>query len=214
MIVKALLHSIGLQHAYIAGTKLIFPDITVSENQTLLILGNSGVGKTTLLHLLAGIKPIQQGNIFINNQNIKDLKAEKLINFRAKNISVVYQKPHFIQSLNCLENLKIALQLSNTSFDKFFFDEVITALNIKNILAKYTFEISLGEAQRLSIARAILTKPSLILADEPTSSLDDESCKNVTELLQKMAQSLNAALIIVTHDQRLKNEFPNQITLI
>lgn len=212
--IKELVHSIGLQYTYNAGTKIVFPKINVLAGQTLLILGNSGVGKTTLLHLLAGIKPIQQGNIYINNQNLGDLKAEKLINFRSKNISVVYQKPHFIQSLNCLENLKIALQLSNNAFDKCFFDEVIATLNIENILAKNTFEISLGEAQRLSIARAILTKPSLILADEPTSSLDDESCKKVTELLQKMAKSLNAALIIVTHDQRLKNVFSNQITLI
>ena len=204
----------NLTYKYSKGKTFTFPSFLVKDGETLLILGKSGVGKTTFLHLLGALLKPESGTIKINDVNIKELKNKSLALFRAQNIGVIYQRPHFVNALSVKENLLLSNYLADNNLDKNHLQSLAKSLGFYEHLDKKTSELSLGEQQRVSIARALMNNPSLVLADEPTSSLDDENCKNVVGILQKQAEKIGASLIIVTHDQRLKNIFANQITLL
>jgi lipoprotein-releasing system ATP-binding protein len=208
-----MLETIGLCFRYSNERLLSFPDIILKKSESLLILGNSGVGKTTLLHLLGLILSPKSGQLKINNEETTGLKPSKLTQFRAKNIGIVFQRPHFVSSLTVQENITLSCLLADKKLDSSYFQNLTEALGIAELLGKGINKLSLGELQRVSIARALVSKPSLILADEPTSSLDDASCAKVIELLKEQTNNIEANLIIVTHDQRLKTEFPKQIQL-
>jgi lipoprotein-releasing system ATP-binding protein len=203
----------NLGYQYPSGKAFKFPSFSVKNGEALLILGKSGVGKTTFLHLIAALLKPQSGSININNIDITSLKNKELTSFRAQKIGVIYQQPHFVNALSVKENLLLSNYLANKPLDKTHLNILAETLGFVDHLSKNTSELSLGEQQRVSIARAIMNNPEVILADEPTSSLDDENCKKVVNLLQKQAEIIGACLIIVTHDQRLKNIFENQLTL-
>lgn len=190
-----------------------FPKIICSSAETLLITGGSGVGKTTLLHLLAGLLVPSSGQITIGNTIINQLSNTKLDQFRGRNIGLVLQQSHFVASLSVLENIVLASWLAsgNKAIDKA--KELLIGLGLENQMHKLPSQLSIGQQQRVSIARALINEPKLLLADEPTSSLDDENALLVADLLEKLAKQYNASLIIVTHDSRLKSKFNNQINL-
>lgn len=202
-----------ISHSYKGSQSFNFPDIYCPARETLLILGQSGVGKTTLLHILGGILPPKKGSVSINDTSIYDLPGNKRDKFRGKQIGIVFQKPYFVQSLNATENLMLAQKMAGLTPDKSWIKELLDNLRLSHRAASMTFTMSQGEQQRLSIARAVINKPSLILADEPSSALDDINCKQLIELLDKQALELNASLVIVTHDNRLKQYHSNQIEL-
>lgn len=190
-----------------------FPKIALNKKENLLILGESGIGKTTLLHLLAGLLKPKTGNITINNVDLNTLSSGKLDTFRGKHIGLVFQKKHAIQSLNVLENLKARLYFSKKNISENAINSLLDELNLTDCKHSKVNEISEGQLQRLGIALAIVHNPQIILADEPTSSLDDKNCKAVITLLKKQAEKNNANLIVITHDQRIKPFFQNTITL-
>ncbi|MFY0715163.1 ATP-binding cassette domain-containing protein [Seonamhaeicola sp. NFXS20] len=190
-----------------------FPEIDLKEEESLLILGNSGIGKTTLLHLLAGLLQPKTGNITINNVNINTLTNSKLDEFRGQNIGLVFQKKHAIQSLSVYENLQARLFFCKKSKQQNTINALLEELNLSNCKNSKVNEISEGQLQRLGIALSVVHNPQVILADEPTSSLDDENCKAVINLLKKQAKKNKANLIVITHDQRIKPFFQNTITL-
>ncbi|APY09873.1 ABC transporter ATP-binding protein [Seonamhaeicola sp. S2-3] len=190
-----------------------FPKIDLKEEESLLILGNSGIGKTTLLHLLAGLLQPKTGNITINNVNINTLSNSKLDTFRGKNIGLVFQKKHAIQSLSVYENLQARLFFCKKSDQQNTINTLLEELNLSNCKNSKINQISEGQLQRLGIALSVVHNPQVILADEPTSSLDDENCKAVINLLKKQAKKNKANLIVITHDQRIKPFFQNTITL-
>lgn len=179
----------------------------------MLILGKSGTGKSTLLHLLSGLIKPNSGDVVIDGMNINSYSDRALDKFRGEKIGLVFQKAHFVKSLSLKENLLLAQKLGGLKQDSKAIETTLESLNIADKINKRASEISVGEQQRASIARAILTKPSLILADEPTSALDDENAFNVANLLKKNADECNASLIIVTHDQRIKEKFTKSIEL-
>jgi ABC-type lipoprotein export system ATPase subunit len=191
-----------------------FPDIAISEKESLLLLGSSGIGKTTLLHLLGGLMAPSAGDVIINEQNIGQLNGRSLDNFRGKNIGIIFQQNHFVQSLNVLENILLAQTLIGVSPDKAKANELLSRLNLDGKASKKTNQLSQGERQRVAIARAIINSPKLILADEPTSALDDKNCVEVYRLLDEQAKIEKSALVIVTHDTRLKSQIANQINLV
>ena len=203
----------GLKYSYNRHTSFDFPDIHIDEKETLLVLGKSGVGKTTLLHLLGGLMKPKSGDISIDGESIKAKSEAQLDKFRGKNIGIVFQQNHFIESLSVIENVMIAQSLVGEKVDKSRALSLLERLGLKGKENKKTNEISHGEKQRVAIARAIINKPKLILADEPSSALDDDNCKEVVKLLQEQATLENSSLIIVTHDGRLKDIVNNQITL-
>ena len=189
-----------------------FHDINLKKEENLLIVGKSGVGKTTLLHLLAGLLKSSSGSIELFGKNITSLSSDELDKFRKNNIGIVFQKPHFVNSLTLKENLQLAQYIANKK-DNFRIESVLKNLNIFDKAHNKTNSLSQGEKQRASIAMAIINSPKLILADEPTSSLDDINCDNVIKLLKKQATDFGAQLIVITHDSRLKKHFKNSIEL-
>lgn len=203
----------SLQYQYSDGQSFKFPDISCEKRDKLLVLGSSGVGKSTLLHLLGGLLNAQNGSIFLNEKEMVGMSASSLDKFRGDNIGIVFQKNHFISSLNVLENLKIA-QFFGGDEDEQRCKDLLDRLNILNKADKSINTLSEGEKQRVAIARALVNNPSLILADEPTSALDDKNCEEVISLLEEQAGVAEAALVIVTHDTRLKEKVSNQITLV
>ena len=189
-----------------------FPDINLRKNENLLIIGSSGIGKTTLLHLLAGLLQSDSGSINLYGQDISKLTQYELDRFRGQNIGIVFQKPHFVNSLTVKENLQLAQYLGN-KVNQGRIDDILSSLNILNKKNKNPKKLSQGEKQRACIAMAIVNSPKLILADEPTSSLDDENCDRVIKLLKKQASEFNAQLVVITHDNRLKKHFKKSIKL-
>ncbi len=189
-----------------------FPDINLGKNENLLIIGSSGIGKTTLLHLLAGLLQSDSGSINLYGQDISKLTQYELDRFRGQNIGIVFQKPHFVNSLTVKENLQLAQYLGN-KVNQGRIDDILSSLNILNKKNKNPKKLSQGEKQRACIAMAIVNSPKLILADEPTSSLDDENCDRVIKLLKKQASEFNAQLVVITHDNRLKKHFKKSIKL-
>ena len=202
-----------LSHQYSVDQRFTFPDIICQANETLLVLGNSGVGKTTLLHILAGILHPKQGEVIIGESNLYKMKGNKLDRFRGQNIGLIFQKPHFVQSISAEENLLLSQRMAGQSPDKSQVKTILEKLNIYSRKSAKNYQMSQGEQQRLSIARALINNPKVILADEPTSALDDHNCRSVVELLQEQSLAVGASLIIVTHDNRLKNIFHNCIEI-
>ncbi len=209
-----MIHIDNLSFKYKNKTQVLnFPKIDLEEKEHLLVLGKSGIGKTTLLHLLAGLLDPKTGSIIINNVNINTLSSHKLDMFRGKHIGMVFQKKHAIQSLSVFENLEARLFFSKQNIKKSSIDELLEQLNLNECKNSAINEISEGQLQRLGIALSVIHNPQVILADEPTSSLDDENCKIVINLLKEQATKNNAHLIVITHDQRIKSFFKNTITL-
>ena len=203
----------GLQFSYDKQNEFTFPDFECQQGESWLLLGDSGSGKTTLLHLLAGMLRPTKGTVEINGTAINKLALGKLDAFRGNHIGMVFQKPHFIQSLTVGENIGLAQKLAGKSFEIKPIKELLDRLNIGEKFNKKPNKLSQGEQQRASIARAIINQPKLILADEPTSALDDNNTTQVTQLLEEQAAAVNATLLIVTHDNRLKNHISRQISI-
>ena len=202
-----------LHHQYDGQVQFNFPDIDCQARETLLVLGQSGVGKSTLLHILAGILPPTTGEVLVSQTSIYTLKPRRRDTFRGSNIGLVFQKPHFVQAVSAKENLRLAQRFAGLRVDEQKINLLLTSLNISHRASANTFSMSQGEQQRLSIARALINNPKVILADEPTSALDDKNCEEVVSLLTTQAEAAGAALIIVTHDNRLKDLFSHQVTL-
>ena len=190
------------------------PDLFCQAGSTILVTGNSGKGKTTYLHILAGMLQPNSGEILIDNTDFTNLKGSKADKFRGKNIGVVFQKSHFIVSLSVLENLEMASWLATGKKHTKRAKELLNKLDILEQAHKQPSQLSVGQQQRVSIARALMNEPKVLLADEPTSSLDDKNADNVIELLESLSKEYKAALIIVTHDSRIKAKFTNQITMV
>ena len=202
----------GVEFNYDNQVFFKFQDINLKSSENLLIIGSSGIGKTTLLHLLAGLLESSSGSIKLFEKELSDLSSHQLDKFRKNNIGIVFQRPHFVNSLTVKENLQLAQYIANKK-DNNRIENILKNLNILDKSDKKTNQLSQGEKQRASIALAIVNSPKLILADEPTSSLDDINCNNVIKLLKKQATDFGAQLIVITHDSRLKKHFKNSIEL-
>ncbi|MAC42362.1 MAG: ABC transporter ATP-binding protein [Pelagibacterales bacterium] len=189
-----------------------FQNIDLNSNENLLIIGDSGVGKTTLMHLLAGLLKSNSGSIKLFDKELNQMSSYQLDSFRKNNIGIVFQRPHFVNSLTVKENLQLAQYIANKN-DSTRIESILKNLNIFDKSNKKTNQLSQGEKQRVSIALAIVNSPKLILADEPTSSLDDNNCSKVIKLLKKQATDFGAQLIVITHDSRLKKHFKKSIEL-
>lgn len=192
----------------------ILPDLHCDAGNTILITGDSGKGKTTYLHILAGLLRPSTGTIEIDKTNIVTLSESKNDKFRGQNIGIVFQKSHFVSALTVLENLEMASWLATGKKNSARAKKLLEQLDIISQSDKLPNQLSIGQQQRVSIARALMNEPKVLLADEPTSSLDDRNAEKVIELLTFLSKEYKAALIIVTHDNRIKEKFSNRITLV
>ncbi|MDG1260940.1 MAG: ABC transporter ATP-binding protein [Flavobacteriales bacterium] len=208
-----MLKSSNLTFNYQNGPSFSFPDVACEKEGHLLLLGESGQGKTTLLHLLAGMLVPSSGAITIDGTDIAQLSPTAMDHFRGQHIGIVFQTAHFVQSLSVEDNLILPQYLAGGAVDRSKAKEILTRLNLKHKLQEKTRNLSIGEQQRVAIARALMNTPSIVLADEPTSALDDKNAEEVISLLEEQAALSGAGLVIVTHDQRLKDRFSKRVVL-
>ena len=203
----------ALRFTYVNGSEFSFPDIHLKSGEHLLILGPSGVGKTTLLHLLAGLLPAASGKITVAGTEFQSLKRKAMDRFRGSHIGLIFQQYHFIRSLSVYENLVLRQSFPKKAVDKARIKELTSRLGLLEVLHKNVTQLSQGQQQRLSIALGLIHRPEVIFADEPTSNLDDTNCNTVIELLKEEANICQSSLVIITHDHRVKSHFKNQLTL-
>ena len=203
----------NLAYAYEGGQKLSFPDLELPAGEHLLIIGPSGVGKTTLLHLLSGLLPPAQGAIHVGETELTALTRKELDMFRGAHMGIVFQQYHFIKSLTVSENMKLRQSYPQNADDKQRRNLLSERLGLADCSSKKVTELSQGQKQRLSIALGLIHKPQIVFADAPTSNLDDENCDSVVQLLKDEAEICKSSLVIITHDQRVKSHFQNQVVL-
>jgi len=202
-----MLQTSHLAKTFPSGSTLTFPDWNIGRGEQWLLLGESGSGKTTLLHMLGGLLRPTAGRVVVNGAELYTLPARQLDRFRGGNIGIVFQQPHLIRSLTVEENLALAQSFAGVAKDPFRIREVLDALGMDHKRRSYPQELSQGQAQRVGIARALVNRPALLLADEPTSSLDNRNADAVLRLLSELAATQGATLVISTHDDRVKEAF-------
>ena len=180
-------------------------DFTIEKNKHLLILGSSGCGKTTLINLMTGLLKPSSGEIFFEDKNYSLLSDQELDNLRSENFGLIFQKLHLIKHLNIEQNISLAKNKSHS----LNIDELINDLGLFGRNKQIAKNLSVGESQRVAIARGIANNPKVIFADEPTSALDELNTKKVIELLFTQAKKTYATLIVSSHDYRIKKYFSN-----
>lgn len=203
----------SLAQKYPGGSVLHFEDWSVEKGDRWLMLGSSGSGKTTLLHILSGLLRPWRGLVEVEGQKLYRLPRKELDLFRGRKVGIVFQRPHLIGSLTILENIVLAQSFADLRENK---EQAVAALDSLSIADKqhmYPHQLSEGQLQRASIARAVVNKPGLIIADEPTSSLDDKNARTVLEILMEQADQTGATLIVATHDNRIIEFFSNKYVL-
>lgn len=174
----------------------------VEEGEYVGIMGASGSGKTTLLNCIATIDKVSGGNIFVRSNNLTEMKGKNLSKFRREELGFIFQDFNLLDTLTAYENIALSLSINKVPSHEID-DKIISIskkLEIEGILNKFPYELSGGEKQRVASARAIITKPTLILADEPTGSLDSKSAKILLESLNILNEEMSATILMVTHD--------------
>ncbi|GAA0181526.1 ABC transporter ATP-binding protein [Clostridium sediminicola] len=188
-------------------------DLSINKGEFVAIVGASGSGKSTLLHLLGGLDRPTGGNVVIEGENIYDYKEAKLAIFRRRKIGFIFQFYNLIPVLDVEENISLPALLDNDKVDEKYLAEIIEILGLKDRKKHLPSELSGGQQQRVSIGRAILNKPSIILADEPTGNLDSKNSKEVIDLLKYTAKRYNQTLILITHDINIATMADRVITI-
>ncbi|MCM0647705.1 ABC transporter ATP-binding protein [Clostridium swellfunianum] len=188
-------------------------NLSVNKGEFVAIVGASGSGKSTLLHLLGGLDRPTSGKVVIDGESIYDYKEEKLAIFRRRKIGFIFQFFNLIPVLDLEENIALPALLDNEKVDKKYLNEIIEILGLTERKGHLPSELSGGQQQRVSIGRALLNKPSIILADEPTGNLDSKNSKEVIELLKFTARKYNQTLILITHDVNIASMADRVITI-
>lgn len=178
-------------------------NIEITEGEFVAIIGKSGSGKSTLLHMIGGLDRPTDGKVFIDGKDIFSLKDEALAIFRRRKIGFIFQYYNLIPSLNVWENIVLPIGLDNKTVDKEFINDIINALGLSNKKDSLPNTLSGGQQQRVAIARALATRPSIILADEPTGNLDSKTSDEVMSLLKSMIKKYNQTLVMITHDETI-----------
>ena len=175
---------------------------TVEKGEFVAIMGASGSGKTTLLNCISTIDRVTAGHIYVDNQDITTIKGNALNRFRRDKLGFIFQDFNLLDTLTAYENIALALSIQKVNPKEI--DERIkdlaTKLEIEDVLGKYSYQMSGGQRQRIAAARALITNPSLVLADEPTGALDSKSSRFLLESMDKMNKELSATILMVTHD--------------
>lgn len=201
------LSSVQLSYQYPQGAHLSFPDILVKKDQHSLLLGDSGKGKTTLLHLLSGLSKPTQGEVELMGKSLYSLSGSALDSYRAQHLGFIFQEAHLLKNLSVAQNIKLAQHLAKRPVDEQAISAVLEQLQLADKADALPHQLSRGQKQRVAIARAVINRPGLLLADEPTASLDDTNTDLVLKLLFDAATTHGSTLLIATHDKRIKDHF-------
>lgn len=178
-------------------------DISVSQGEFVAVVGTSGSGKSTLLHMLGGLDRPTEGKVYIDGKDIFSLKDEELTVFRRRKIGFVFQAYNLVPVLNVYENIVLPIQLDGNEVEENYVNEIIDILGLQEKKNSMPNQLSGGQQQRVAIARALATKPSIILADEPTGNLDSKTSLDVMGLLKATSNKLNQTMILITHNEEI-----------
>lgn len=178
-------------------------DLSIERGQMVAIMGPSGCGKSTLLNLLSGIDTITSGEIKVENTNISNLDENSLALYRRRQLGIVYQFFNLIPNLSVENNIKLPILMDDKKVDQEYFDDLIKSLGIESKLKVFPDKLSGGQQQRVAIARSLIYKPSIILADEPTGNLDKQNARDIIEIFRLSNLKYNQTIIIVTHDEEV-----------
>ena len=185
----------------------------VDEGEFIAIVGPSGSGKSSLLHILGAVDKPTSGKVYIKNIDVFSQKEDELAIFRRRRVGLIYQFYNLIPILNVEENITLPILLDRKKVDKKYLDELIEVLGLKNRINHLPNELSGGEQQRVSIARALMAKPDVILADEPTGNLDSKNSLEIIKLLKLCNKKYNQTIIMITHDDKLAKMASRIITM-
>lgn len=176
-------------------------NLSIFEGEMVAIVGSSGSGKTTLLNMIGGVDKPSGGKIYINETDILNLNTKDLSEFRINNIGYIFQNYNLVNELTVVQNIRILFDITGRKYNYDFENILFNVLGIKEFLSRYPYELSGGQQQRIAIARAMITKPQLILADEPTGNLDKKRTIEILECMKEINQSHKQTYVIVTHDE-------------
>jgi putative ABC transport system ATP-binding protein len=204
--------AITVKHSTTAPV-LTFPDLTVNAEDKILLLGDSGCGKTSLLSVIAGLLQPTSGKVFIQGKDIYKMGARERDDLRGKKFGFVFQTLHLLPSLTIAQNILLAADMVGIVPPADRLKNLLLSLGLSDKADSKPTELSQGQQQRAALARAIFNFPALIIADEPTSSLDDRNAMIVMDLLEQQAKESGSALLVATHDHRIKNRFDRVINL-
>lgn len=202
---KPVLKTVDLVKHYKAGDSVVKAvdgtSLEVERAKFTAIAGRSGSGKSTLLHLLGGLDRPTSGKVYIEGRDIYAMKETPLAEFRRRNIGFVFQDYNLIKSLNVWENIVLPIGLDNKKADKEYVNKIIQTVGLEDKIYAGVAQLSGGQMQRVAIARALASKPSIILADEPTGNLDSRTELEVVGLLKNCVTDFGQTLIMITHDE-------------
>ena len=188
-------------------------NIEVKLKETLSIVGESGSGKTSLIMLIGGLEKASSGKIFFENNEITNMSEDEISNIRRKNIGIVFQSFYLIPNYTALENVSLTLEINKISNAEIKAKEILERFGLSERFYNLPSQLSGGEQQRVAIARSIVMKPKLILADEPTGNLDTENSELISKILFDYVSDEKASLIMVTHDNNLANQSMKKIKI-
>ena len=203
-----------VRFGYNGGDEVLRLDEFVLEPESnVLVVGPSGCGKTTLLHLIAGLLLPTSGSVVVDGQDLSALSPSARDRFRGRHIGIVLQQFHLLPTLTAMQNLLVAQSIAGLAVDRSAAHAMLNALGVDERVDAYPHQLSVGQQQRVAIARALVNRPRLLLADEPTSNLDDEAAGSVADLLLSATRRHAVSLVIATHDARLKSKVSRLLAL-
>lgn len=183
------------------------------DNDAWALIGPSGSGKTTLLHTISGLVTPSEGKIFVDGKNVAEMEAEELRRFRAEEIGYIFQKPLLLPYLNVEENIELSAKMSGKPYDKAEVKKLLEIVGLSGYGKRNPAKLSGGEAQRVAFLRAIIRKPSILLADEPTASLDRENGEILMREMLSYQKQSGCLLLCATHDEKVQNLFGKKLYL-
>lgn len=195
------------------GALLKFPDLSIQPREKILLLGDSGCGKTSLLSVIAGLLQPKTGKVLIEGTDIYQLSTKERDHLRGQKFGFVFQTLHLLPSLSISQNIRLAADMAGVDVAEDRMAYLLSSLGLSQKQHAKPHELSQGQQQRAALARALYHSPSIVVADEPTSALDDKNANTVIDLLERQIQQSNSALLVATHDHRIKGRFDKIIEL-
>lgn len=189
-------------------------DLQIDRGEFVAVVGPSGSGKSTLLHIIGGVDNPNGGKVYIDGNDISKYSSKELAYFRRRKVGLIYQFYNLIPNLTVRHNIELPLKLDKRKVDEKFFLDIVKKLGIENKLNSFPGELSGGQQQRVAIARSLIYRPSIILADEPTGNLDRKNSQEIIDIFRYFNKTLKQTIILITHDENIALQTDRIITIV